>query len=85
MVVTSLAVSTWLTSAATPGAPRISYKLREVTNGSLLSSNDRGWPIPPPAPRTATFVWRDAEEEKSREEGATRARTAERANMVVRG
>lgn len=55
---TSLPVSMWLTSAATPGAPRISYKLREVTRGSLLRSKERGCPIPPPAPRTATFVRR---------------------------
>jgi hypothetical protein len=39
---TSPGVSMWLTSAATPGAPRISYRLREVTSGSALSKRERG-------------------------------------------
>ena len=63
---TSPGVSMWLTSAATPGAPRMSYRLREVTRGSALSKRERGWPIPPPAPRTATLVWRAADEENQR-------------------
>ena len=67
-VQTSLAESTWLTSAATPGAPRISYKLKAVTKGSCLSNSDKGWPIPPPAPRTATLVKRAEEVENRREE-----------------
>ena len=71
----------WLTSAATPGAPRISYKLSDVTSGLSLRRRERGWPMPPPAPRTATFVWRAADEEKLRD--WVRARRAERANMVV--
>jgi hypothetical protein len=79
---TSLGVSTWLTSAATPGAPRISYRLRDVTSLFCLSSSERGCPIPPPAPSTATFVWREAEEEKWRV--LDRERAAERASMSGR-
>ena len=55
IALTSLGVSIWLTSAATPGAPRISYKLKDDTCGSVLSNSDSGCPIPPPAPRTATL------------------------------
>ena len=49
-----------------------------------MSSKESGWPIPPPAPRTATFVWRAAEDEKRRAEGVARVRAAERANILVR-
>ena len=63
---TSPGVSMWLISAATPGAPRMSYRLSEVTRGSALSKRERGWPIPPPAPRTATLLRRATDEEKQR-------------------
>ena len=45
-----------------------------------MRRRDKGWPIPPPAPRTATLDWRAAEEEKAREPVA-RERAAERANI----
>ena len=46
-----------------------------------MRRRDKGWPIPPPAPRTATLDWRAAEEEKVRELAA-RERAAARANMA---
>lgn len=46
----------------------MSYKLKEVTKGSCFSKRDRGCPIPPPAPRTATFVNREADVENKRDE-----------------
>lgn len=52
---TVLLVLTWPTSAATPGAPRISKRESSVTRGLSLRRRDRGCPIPPPAPRTATL------------------------------
>ena len=59
----------------------MSYRLRELTRGSFLRSKERGWPIPPPAPRTATLVRWGADAEKKRDEGVAKARTAARANM----
>ena len=52
-----------------------------MTRGFILRSKERDWPIPPPAPRTATLVRCGADAEKKREEGAAKARTAARANM----
>ena len=52
---TVLLVLTWPTSAATPGAPRMSKRESSVTRGLSLRRRDRGCPIPPPAPRTATL------------------------------
>lgn len=46
-----------------------------------MSRSESGWPMPPPAPRTATFVWRAAEEEKVRAWEVS-VRAAERANMM---
>jgi hypothetical protein len=66
----------------------MSYKLKEVTKGSVFKSKDMGCPIPPPAPRTATFRSARAEEENARR---ARVRAAvDRANIfgevwVVRG
>jgi hypothetical protein len=77
---TELSVSIWLISAATPGAPRISYKLREDTRGSTLRSKESGWPMPPPAPSTATLVCRAELVEKARV-CVDRRRAAERVNM----
>ena len=47
-----------------------------------MRRRERGWPMPPPAPRTATLDWRAAEEEKARE-GAARER-AEKAEQEKR-
>lgn len=41
--------------ASLPGAMRISYRASSVTLGFNLSSRERGWPIPPAAPRTVTL------------------------------
>lgn len=49
-------VSMWDKSAATPGVCTISYKLSSVTSGLCFSKSDKGWPIPPAAPQTATFT-----------------------------
>ena len=38
-----------------PGPPRISYRASSVTLGFSLRSRERGWPIPPAAPRTVTL------------------------------
>ena len=46
-----------------------------------LRRRERGCPMPPPAPRTATLVWRAADEENWRD--WVSARREERANMVV--
>lgn len=57
----------------------MSYKLKEVTKGSVFKSKDMGCPIPPPAPRTATFRSARAEEENARR---ARVRAAvDRANI----
>mmetsp|Transcript_14876 Transcript_14876/g.49089 ORF Transcript_14876/g.49089 Transcript_14876/m.49089 type:complete len:207 (+) Transcript_14876:1489-2109(+) len=45
---------TWLTSAATPATLAMSYKRKSRTSGCCLRSRERGWPIPPAAPNTAT-------------------------------
>lgn len=42
-------------SESLPGAKRISYRASSVTLGLSLSSRERGWPIPPAAPRTVTL------------------------------
>ena len=52
-----------------------------MTRVSVLRRRDSGCPMPPPAPRTATFVCLGTEEENVREL-AERARTAERVNMM---
>ena len=46
-----------------------------------MRRRDKGWPIPPPAPRTVTLDWRAAEDENWRvwEE---RGRAAARKNMA---
>ena len=46
-----------------------------------MRRRDKGWPMPPPAPRTATFDWRAAEDENWRD-WALRARAAARENMA---
>mmetsp|Transcript_4564 Transcript_4564/g.5652 ORF Transcript_4564/g.5652 Transcript_4564/m.5652 type:complete len:110 (-) Transcript_4564:9-338(-) len=43
------------TSAATPGVPTISYRLKSPTTGEFFNSKESGCPIPPAAPTTATF------------------------------
>ena len=53
---TCAGVSMWLKSAATPGVCAISYKESFVTPGVCLRSKERGCPIPPLAPRTATLL-----------------------------
>lgn len=77
-----LFVSTWETSAATPGAPRISYSESWVTFGSSLSKSESGWPIPPPAPSTTTLEFARAELLNARVEDEA-ARRALRESMVV--
>lgn len=62
----------------------MSYKLKEVTRGSFLSKRERGCPMPPPAPRTATLVRQDGVVEKDLTAGAAERRI-ERANMMERG
>merc|ERR1719205_380025 len=52
--VVSEAVSQWERSAATPGVCTMSYRLSLVTAGFSFSSRERGCPIPPLAPMTAT-------------------------------
>lgn len=47
-----------------------------------MRRRERGWPIPPPAPRTTTLVRFAAEAEKARDAGAVQTRAAERANIV---
>lgn len=47
-------VGMWLRSAATPGVCTMSKRLSSVTLGSSLRSRDRGCPMPPDAPTTAT-------------------------------
>jgi len=42
-------------SAATPGAPLISYSASSLTRGFSLRRRESGWPMPPAAPRTATL------------------------------
>merc|ERR1719384_997290 len=54
--VVSEAVSQWERSAATPGVCTMSYRLSLVTAGFNFSSRERGCPIPPLAPMTATVV-----------------------------
>jgi hypothetical protein len=54
-LLTRAPVSTWLISAATPGVPAISYNDRSVTRGLSFMRRPRGCPIPPAAPKTATF------------------------------
>ena len=46
-----------------------------------MRRRDKGWPIPPPAPRTATLDWRAADEENWRD-WEERERAAARANMA---
>ena len=55
-------------SAATPGVLTTSKSFRWAISGLDLSKSERGWPIPPAAPRTATvFEGRlEVEEEKAR-------------------
>lgn len=52
-----------------------------MTSLFCLRRSERGCPIPPPAPSTATLVWRAAEEENWRVLASERA--AERANIVM--
>ena len=40
-----------------PGVLTISYKAKWVMAVCCFISSDIGWPIPPAAPRTATFWW----------------------------
>merc|ERR1719452_225516 len=49
-------VSMWDRSAATPGVCTMSYRLSLVTAGFSFNSMDRGCPMPPLAPMTATAV-----------------------------
>ena len=46
-----------------------------------MRSRDKGWPMPPPAPRTVTLDWRAAEEENWRA-WDERERVAARKNMA---
>merc|ERR1719341_2774272 len=48
-------VSIWERSAATPGVATMSYRASLVTAGFNFNSMDRGWPMPPAAPMTATL------------------------------
>ena len=43
-------------SAATPATLATSYSDSSDTRRFILSSRDRGWPMPPPAPSTATLL-----------------------------
>ena len=49
-------VSMWCKSDATPGTFTTSYRAREVMCLLSLRSRDKGWPIPPAAPRTVTLM-----------------------------
>lgn len=40
-----------------PGVFTISYKAKWLIAGCCFINSDIGWPIPPAAPRTATFCW----------------------------
>ncbi len=55
---TFTAVGIWLRSTATPGVTgAMSYSERAEPAGNwVLSSRASAWPIPPAAPRTATFI-----------------------------
>lgn len=53
----------WPRSAATPGVLATSYRESSPTRGEVLRSMDRGWPIPPEAPSTATLACRVGEQE----------------------
>ena len=48
-------VSMWLRSAPTPFVFCTSYKDSWSMRGEFLRRSDKGWPMPPLAPRTATF------------------------------
>lgn len=50
-----LLVSMWERSAATPGVCTISYNDNSVTSGFNFNNKDKGCPIPPDAPQTATL------------------------------
>lgn len=56
--VTRAGVLTWERSAATPGVPTISYKASSLTRSLVFSSRERGAPMPPAAPQTATLTIR---------------------------
>jgi len=53
--VTTAPVSIWLISAVTPGVLTTSYKWRTETSGFIFINMERGWPIPPAAPKIATL------------------------------
>ena len=40
-----------------PGVLTISYKAKWLMAGDCFINRDIGWPIPPAAPRIATFCW----------------------------
>lgn len=46
----------WDRSAATPATLATSYRDSSDTRRFILSSRDRGWPMPPPAPSTVTLL-----------------------------
>lgn len=48
-------VSMWLKSAPTPFVCWTSYSDKWSKSGDCLRRSDSGWPMPPPAPNTATF------------------------------
>ena len=49
-------VEMWLQSAATPGVCAMSYNVSLLMKGDFFSSRDRGCPMPPAAPNTATWA-----------------------------
>jgi hypothetical protein len=49
------AVETSRSQKGLPGPPRISYRASWVTRGFSFINKERGWPMPPPAPRTVTL------------------------------
>ena len=55
-LLTCVLVLQWLRSAATPATLAISYKASSSMRGCILSRSPRGWPIPPAAPKRATFT-----------------------------
>merc|ERR1719341_74607 len=57
-------VSIWERSAATPGVATMSYRASLVTAGFNFNSMDRGWPMPPAAPMTATLTLLEGEEKE---------------------
>ena len=81
-----MGVLQWLRSAATPATLATSYSASSVTMRFILSSRLSGWPMPPPAPRTATLLQGQAWGREGKEGGRlARRRRAAAAAGLARG